>query len=35
VYLALASGIHQGEQFLSWCDEALTLLATVTGSAGH
>jgi DNA-binding PadR family transcriptional regulator len=29
VYLALALGIHQGEQFLAWCDEALDLLATV------
>ena len=29
VYLALESGIHQGEQFLAWCDEALELLATV------
>ena len=29
VYLALASGIAQGEQFLAWCDEALELLATV------
>ena len=29
VYLALASGISQGEQFLAWCDEALELLATV------
>ena len=29
VYLALESGIHQGEQFLAWCDEALDLLATV------
>lgn len=29
VYLALESGIHQGEQFLSWCDEALDLLASV------
>jgi hypothetical protein len=29
VYLALALGIHQGEQFLAWCDEALVLLATV------
>ena len=29
VYLALALGIRQGEQFLAWCDEALTLLATV------
>lgn len=29
VYLALASGIQQGEQFLTWCDEALALLSTV------
>ena len=29
VYLALALGIRQGEQFLAWCDEALVLLATV------
>jgi len=29
VYLALESGIHQGEQFLAWCDESLTLLATI------
>lgn len=29
VYLALTSGISQGEQFLAWCDEALELLATV------
>ncbi len=29
VYLALASGVHQGEQFLAWCDEALELIATV------
>lgn len=29
VYLALASGIAQGEQFLAWCDEAMELLATV------
>ncbi len=29
VYLALEAGIHQGEQFLAWCDEALELLATV------
>ncbi|MFT4518256.1 MAG: DNA-binding PadR family transcriptional regulator [Halioglobus sp.] len=29
VYLALASGISQGEHFLAWCDEALALLATV------
>jgi DNA-binding PadR family transcriptional regulator len=31
VYLALASGISQGEQFLAWCDEALELLSTVEG----
>ncbi len=31
VYLALAAGIAQGEQFLAWCDEALELLATVEG----
>ncbi len=29
VYLALESGIHQGEQSLAWCDQALELLATV------
>ena len=29
VYLALAMGISQGEQFLAWCDEALALIATV------
>jgi len=29
VYLALVAGIGQGQQFLAWCDEALTLLATV------
>ncbi len=29
VYLALALGIRQGEQFLAWCDEALLLLARV------
>jgi len=29
VYLALEAGIHSGEQFLSWCDQALDLLATV------
>ena len=28
VYLALALGIRQGEQFLAWCDEALVLIAT-------
>lgn len=29
VYLALRSGISQGEQFLAWCDEALELLAAI------
>ena len=29
VYLALRSGISQGEQFLAWCDEALGLLGGV------
>lgn len=29
VCLALNAGISQGEQFLAWCDEALTLLATI------
>jgi DNA-binding PadR family transcriptional regulator len=29
VYLALLAGIGQGEQFLSWCDDALELLAGV------
>ncbi|PLW83059.1 PadR family transcriptional regulator [Kineobactrum sediminis] len=29
VYLALLAGIRQGEHTLSWCDEALALLATV------
>ena len=29
VYLALAAGIGQGEQFLAWCDEALALLSAV------
>ncbi len=33
VYLALQSGIHQGEQFLSWCDEALELLASVDSAS--
>ena len=32
VYLALLAGIGQGEQFLSWCDDALDLLATVPPS---
>ncbi len=27
IYLALLNGIRQGEQFLSWCDEAVELLA--------
>lgn len=31
VYLALEAGIHQGEQFLAWCDEALQLLSTIEG----
>jgi DNA-binding PadR family transcriptional regulator len=34
VYLALVAGIHQGEQFLAWCDEALELLAGVDGAPG-
>lgn len=29
VYLALASGISQGEHFLAWCDQALELLSGV------
>ena len=29
VYLALSMGIHHGEQFLAWCDEALVLVATI------
>ena len=33
VYLALAMGISQGEQFLAWCDQALELVATVQGDA--
>lgn len=32
IYLALAGGIAQGEQFLRWCDEALETLATVDKS---
>ncbi|MEE4277379.1 MAG: PadR family transcriptional regulator [Halieaceae bacterium] len=28
VYLALLSGITQGRQYLAWCDEALSLLAS-------
>lgn len=33
VYLALNAGISQGEQFLAWCDEALTVLATIDNEA--
>jgi DNA-binding PadR family transcriptional regulator len=33
VYLALNAGISQGEQFLAWCDEALTMLATIDDTA--
>jgi DNA-binding PadR family transcriptional regulator len=29
VYLALAYGISQGEQFMAWCDQALELVSTV------
>jgi DNA-binding PadR family transcriptional regulator len=29
VYLALRAGISQGEQFLTWCDEALPMLAAI------
>ncbi len=29
VYLALLGGIRQGEQFLTWCDEALAMLGAV------
>ena len=29
VYLALAYGISQGEQFMAWCDQALELISTV------
>ena len=29
VFLALAAGITQGQQFLAWCDQALELLSTV------
>jgi len=29
VYLALIRGLGQGQQFLSWCDEALELIASV------
>jgi len=33
VYLALELGIHQGEQTLAWCDQALALLATVSSDS--
>tara|TARA_R110002110_G_scaffold406421_1_gene626464 strand:- start:296952 stop:297485 length:534 start_codon:yes stop_codon:yes gene_type:complete len=33
VYLALALGIRQGELFLAWCDEALSLLGTVDAAS--
>ncbi len=29
VYLALTAGVSHGEQFLSWCDDALQMLARV------
>ena len=35
VYLALAAAVGQGEQFLAWCDEALTLLSTVQGEPAN
>jgi len=34
VYLALLSGIRQGQEYLTWCDEALRLLTPEDGSAG-
>ncbi|MFK8041216.1 PadR family transcriptional regulator [Congregibacter sp.] len=34
VYLALIGGINGGKQYLSWCDEALELLADADVSAG-
>lgn len=33
VYLALIAGVSQGEQFLQWCDEALTTLTNVENEA--
>lgn len=33
VYLALIRGLGQGQQFLSWCDEALELIASVDGKS--
>lgn len=33
VYLALSSGILQGEQFLAWCDQALEVLARIDAPA--
>jgi DNA-binding PadR family transcriptional regulator len=29
IYLALSAAVSQGEQFLQWCDQALTMLASV------
>ncbi len=29
IYLALSAGIRQEETFIAWCEEAITLLATV------
>lgn len=34
VYLALIRGLGQGQQFLSWCDEALDLIASVDSKSG-
>ena len=33
VYLALLGGIRHGEQYLQWCDEALTALAKLEKQA--
>jgi DNA-binding PadR family transcriptional regulator len=32
-YLALIRGLGQGQQFLSWCDEALELIASIPNSS--
>jgi DNA-binding PadR family transcriptional regulator len=32
-YLALVSGLGQGQQFMAWCDEALELIASIEGAA--
>jgi Virulence activator alpha C-term len=32
-YLALVRGLGHGQQFLSWCDEALELIASVADAA--